>query len=221
MQCKHMGQGNKGFSLLEMVAVMAVIAIMTAMVVPAISGFSSTAGRRGAVNMLMNGFEQARAAALENSSTVYVVMRRSSEFGGQDAFMVLRDDRGPDLPTGASPYFPLTNWKKLPTGVLFYKASGTITDGAPADDLVDAVRKNVSAADMKPQLFVIGFNRHGQVISSANNLWLYLAESVRNGSGSGAKETLRTASLTVTEKLSFRRYTGRPQLDFSLPPPQT
>lgn len=219
MHCKHAREKIGAFSLLEIVAVVAVVAIMTAMLAPAISGFSSTAGRRGAVNMLMNGFEQARAAALENGSTIYVVMRRNAEFGGQDAFMVVRDDSMAPDATNALKYPPLTSWKKLPQGVLFYKAAGTLTDGVPQDALVDELRKDVPAAEMKSQLFVVGFNRHGQVISSAPNLWLYLAESLR--SGAGAKETLRGASLTVTEKLSFRRYTGRPQLDFSLPPPQT
>jgi hypothetical protein len=39
---------------------MAIIAILLGLLTPAISAMTSTAGRKGAVNILMNTFEQAR-----------------------------------------------------------------------------------------------------------------------------------------------------------------
>ena len=48
------------FTLIELIAVMAIIAIMLALLAPAVGNFQSTAGRNGAVNILMNTMEQAR-----------------------------------------------------------------------------------------------------------------------------------------------------------------
>ncbi len=208
----------KGFSLIELLSVMAIIMIMAALMLPAISGFTSTMGRRGAVNILMNAFEQARVVALENGAKVYVVMRRNQTAGEPDSFCLVRartDSLG-DAPT--VPYVMLSRWQKLPQSILFYQATGSLTatgslvaaGGTLAQDLKAILPGNVATEE----LFAVAFNRSGQItFPSAGALNLFLAEATRNGANAAA----RGASVTITERLSFRRYTGRAQLDFTLP----
>lgn len=201
--------------MVEVIAVTAIISIMMALMIPAISGFSSTAGRHGAVNVLMNAFEQARVAALESGGEVYVVMRRNPGLGEQDAFILV--NRTLDA-SGQSQYRTVSRWEKLPKGVLYYQTSASLTAAGSALDsaLVDAIPGNIPAA----QLFGISFNQHGRVnFPASGDLFLMLAEAVRPGglnaaakgaSGSGGQ-------LNITERLSFRRFTGRVQLDYSAP----
>ncbi|CAN5544020.1 hypothetical protein BH09VER1_BH09VER1_24440 [soil metagenome] len=203
----------KGFSLIELLSVMAIIVIMSALMLPAISGFSSTMGRRGAVNVLLNGFEQARVAALESGSKVYVVMRRNQALGEQDAFCVMRA-RSDSLNDPASPpYVRLTRWQKLPTSILFYEAVGSLTATGKTlpSDLVASLAGNPPASE----LFAVAFSRTGQIFyPSTGDVNLFLAE----GSRVGANTTAHGPSQSITERLSFRRYTGRAQLDFTAPP---
>lgn len=205
----------KGFSLVELLSVVAITVIMTSLLLPAISSFSSTAGRRGAVNSLMNVFEQARVSALETGCDVYVVMRLNREVGGQDSFLVARkraDEMG-DPPSPA--YVIMSKWQKLPKGVFFFPANSTLTSAGSSlpSDLVSSLPGSTPSND----LFGIGFNNYGQVSFpgiSAGGLSLYLAEAIRSGSVNARKG----ASLSISERLSFRRYTGRAQLDYAAPP---
>lgn len=214
-ECENKRIDVGGFSLIELLAVIAIMSVLMALAAPTISGFSTTAGRRGSVNVLMNGFEQARAEALEKSANVLVVMRRDPK-GFQDSFMVVRDDRSADRPAGDPEFVPLSRWQKLSQSVLFYQAPGSLVlSGAVATalpGLASALPGSVSAGD----LFAVGFNKHGQVSfpSSGSDLFVYLAEATRNGSTTA---TAKGASMNITERLSFRRYTGRAQLDFAAP----
>lgn len=204
----------RGFSLLEILAVMAIISILMALMVPAISAFSSTTGRHGAVNVLMNAFEHARVAALEKGSDVFVVMRRNPGVGEQDALIMV--SRTQDS-SGNFQYTPLTRWEKLPKGVLYYQINSSLTgSGATLDSaLVSALPGNVPSA----QLFGIGFNRNGRVhFPVSGDLFLMLAEGTRStGLNAVAKGASGSGQLNITERLSFRRFTGRVQLDYSAP----
>ena len=213
-ECENKRFGIVGFSLIELLAVIAIMSVLMALAAPTISGFSSTAGRRGSVNVLMNGFEQARAEALEKSANILVVMRRDPK-GVQDSFMVVRDDRSADRPPGAPEFVPLSRWQKLSQSVLFYQAPGSlIISGAVTalPSLASSLPGSVSAGE----LFAVGFNKHGQVSfpSGGSDLYVYLAEAHRNGTTTASA---KGASMNITERLSFRRYTGRAQLDFAAP----
>jgi len=206
-----------GFSLVELLVVIAVISIMFALLMPAVSGFSSTAGRRGAINSLMNAFEEARVAAVENGTDVYVLMKRSKDPNSQDAFLIART-ASQDMGDATTTPTYLTAWKKLPSGIHFYPASVSLTTtGAslPASLTSSLPGQNQSGDNV----FGIGFNKHGQVIfpaiSGNSDLILLISESIRSLSNT---DQAKGASLAVTERLSFRRYTGRAQLDFAAPP---
>lgn len=61
-----------GFSLIELLAVMAIITLMTAAVVPAINGLKSTGTLSSAAYEIAGTLEQARAYAMANNTFVYV-----------------------------------------------------------------------------------------------------------------------------------------------------
>ena len=213
-ECENKRFGVGGFSLIELLAVIAIMSVLMALAAPAISGFSSTAGRRGSVNVLMNGFEQARAEALEKSANILVVMRRDPQ-GIQDSFMVVRDDRSADRPPGAPEFVPLSRWQKLSQNVLFYQAPGSLVTSGAATSL-PSLAASLPGSVPATEMFAVGFNKHGQVSfpSNGSDLYVYLAEANRNGSTTAKA---KGASLNITERLSFRRYTGRAQLDFAAP----
>lgn len=204
---------RRGFSLVELLAVLAVVTILMALMIPSFSGITGTAARRGSINILMNAFEQARTEALEKSARILVVMRRE-DGAAQDSFIVVRDDRSADRAPGSPEFVPLSRWQKLARGVLFFQAAGSLIGSgsvAAVPGLADSLPGSVPAGE----LFAIGFNKHGQVAfpSQGSDLFLLIAEAQRPGNSQ--PDVARGGSLAITERLSFRRYTGRAQLDFS------
>src|SRR5262245_48230986 len=63
---------RSGFSLAELLSVSALIVLLAGLFFSSISSLSSSAGRRGAANVLMNTLEHARVAALESGQIVSV-----------------------------------------------------------------------------------------------------------------------------------------------------
>lgn len=199
--------------MVELMLVVAVIVIMMSLLMPAISGFSGSAGRRGAVNALMNAFEQARVSALETGAKVYVVMRRNSTLGETDSYLIVRersDSLGDDP---AKSYITLSSWKKMPRGVLFHPAPGSLI--YPGNSLPGALTDSLPGRVPSSELYGMAFNRTGAIaFNTGAGLTLLLAEAAQTGAGVKVKQ----GSSTITERLSFRRYTGRAQLDFTAPP---
>ncbi len=212
-----------GFSLLEMLVVVAVVAIMMALMLPAIAGFSSTAGRRGAVNILMNTFEQARIAAIEGGRPVHVLLYRRN-FPEPDAVMVVRD---PADGLTSSPLERLTKWTKLPKGVLLHDpGAANILNPNPND--TNSLSSFLSRLSPSPQpssgekINLVTFNETGGVDypsgSSPNDRKLYLSEGTRGDGGSEQAISTRKngqGSGGGFEVLSLSRYTGRVQLDIT------
>lgn len=208
-----------GFSLLEMLVVVAVVAIMMALMLPAVAGFSSTAGRRGAVNILMNTFEQARTAAIESGRPVHVLLYRRN-FPEPDAVMVVRD---PVDGLESSPLERLTKWTKLPKGVLLHDpGAANILSQAP---LTSSFLSRLSPSPQPSsgeKINLVTFNETGGVDypsgSSPNDRKLYLSEGTRGDGGSEQAISARKNGQGTGggfEVLSLSRYTGRVQLDIS------
>jgi len=203
----------RAFSLVEMLAVIAIISVMTALLVPALSQ-NNSAGRRGAVNTVMNTLEQARVAALEGGRTVYVLFwqRTAPE---QDAIMVLRETE-----SGTGNYDQLTKWIKLPKNMLLHTpsvGSGTsiLSQSAPFGDFTPnrAPAFNVSSGTVK----VMSFSSFGGVSYPSNNRLLILAEGFRPSGSSDMGNITPTSQVNqgsgLYEIISIAKYTGRPQLD--------
>ncbi|MBW8863811.1 MAG: type II secretion system protein [Verrucomicrobia bacterium] len=206
-----------GFTLIELIAVMAIIAIMLALLAPAAGNFRSTAGRNGAVNILMNTLEQARVAALESGRTVYVVFHRRI-FPEQDEILVLRD---PDPDAGGAKYEQLTKWIKLPKGVLLHNIEGKSVDilsaSLPGTAVFDPAKMpQQPKLESGENLNILTFNGYGSVsfpAPASPQLMLIVSEGVRGAGGTEAIISTNKEKAGGYEIISFRRYTGRASLE--------
>ena len=203
---------SRGFSLVELILVIGVIVLMMSMMLPAISGFSSTAGRRGALNVLMNTFEQARVAALEAGRPVYVLLWRR-QFPEQDAIMVLRETE-----TESGPYEQLTKWIKLPKGVLLHQptaGSSMLSVSAPVSVFDPSRMPNSFTPAANEPLGVLAFNTSGGISFPVNKAErkLIVSEGVRGTGGTEALISNQKNAGGGFEIISVSPYTGRAQLD--------
>ncbi len=208
---------HKGFSLLELLAVMAILVLMLALLAPAIKGFTSTAGRKGAINILMNTFEQARAAALESGTNVYVVLWKR-EFPAQDSIMVLRDPLVWN--SNETTLVPLTRWMQLPKGVLLYDpqkvAKNIFKGGVPANFSLARVPTTGSTTLQENDVAILKFAPTGTIQNPSDKDFcrLMIGEGIR---GSDGNETLINPNKesALFDVITFRRFTGRASLDVS------
>jgi prepilin-type N-terminal cleavage/methylation domain-containing protein len=205
-----------GFSLLELLVVMAVMGVMMSLLLPAVSGFSSIVGRRGAVNLLMGAFEQARVAAIEAGRPVHVVLYRRNH-PEPDAIMVVRD---PGDASTTSPFERLTKWMPLPKGVLLHDPGSVniLSQPRPAEFTTARLSPTPQMAPGE-SLNVVTFNASGGVdypSGGTASRQLYLSEGFRGEGGNEAAISDRKKSQgTGFEVISLSRYTGRAQLDIT------
>jgi len=206
---------------LELLVVISVIAVLMALLAPAVAGFASTTGRRGAVNTLMNTFEQARVAALESGQTVYVGFA-DEEFPVADmqysAFVVFREatDEEKERSPGKN-YVILKKWTRLPKNVAFKRLNSSLIPLSGGTTSFPNLKEELSSAfsSWSENLPVIAFNSGGAVEHPNSNLSIYLYE----GYFSGGEEIYTRNSVEqqtaggLFEKISLSRYTGRAQLD--------
>lgn len=212
-------RGAEGFSLLELLVVLGILAILVSLLLPTISGFSRTAGRRGAVNILLATFEQARVAAIESGRPVYVLFYRR-HFPEPDAIMVVRD---PEDGLITSPLDHLTKWIKLPQGVLLHDpgAANILSQALPSEMSTNRLSPAPHLADGET-LNALKFNESGAVEypsgSAASQRQLFLSEGFRGVNGNEGMMPARKQNQGNGggfEVISISRYTGRAQLDIT------
>ena len=186
---------------MEILAVVAIMAILGALLAPAVSGFTSTAGRRGAVNLVMNTIDQARVAALEQGRPVHVIFAQR-KFPEADSILVLRENEN------GQPTEQLSRWITLPRGVIFV-TSGLFETSSPAvgADLLPG------STDSIVRHGVLTFSPRGTVQfptgGDDNRRRIKLVDGVREGQ---AAPVAKTDGFDI---ISVARFTGRPQLDVS------
>jgi hypothetical protein len=209
--CGRGRRGRAGASLIELLSVAAILVLMAALLYSALSGFSSSAGRRGAVNILLNAFEYARIAALESGLTVYVGFA-DGDFPVEEmrytSFLVFRETSEEERTSGAANYVVLKKWCTLPKNVAFKRIAGSLVPESGGqtfpglDDALPASRRD----ETFPSL---AFNASGAVEGGSNPLQLFLYEGYY-----AALQDVRTRKGgDLFEKISLSRYTGRAQLD--------
>ncbi|MFV0415204.1 MAG: Tfp pilus assembly protein FimT/FimU [Chthoniobacterales bacterium] len=201
---------RSAFGLVELLVVMAILGVLLALMTPAFLSFSGTAGRRGAVNTVMNTLEQARVAALEAGRDVYVVFwRKDDSINGVDAIGVFRETED-----GTGNYEQLSKWLQLPRRILLHKpTSGLNIFSASGISGFEQSRVPASAASTGLNDFgIVKFSSNGTVLypdTSKENV-IILAEGERSGG------TDRTADRgNLFEIISVAKYTGRPTLEVS------
>lgn len=204
-----------GFSLIELIAVMTIMTVMLALSAPALSSFKDTVGRKGAINQLLNSFEQARVAALAQGTNVYVGFADSSNSFPEKmkckAYIIFRDrlDSEPALPQ----YILLTKWIYLPQGIALQKANGDQTSL-----MSDSARKLLPdktlplVANGSINIPVLQFNSSGFIeFPSSQYLRLLIYEGFHGPNG----PSFTNPTNTKFDVIAFRRFSGRAELFLS------
>jgi len=202
---------------LELLAVTAIVGMLMALAVPAISGFTSPAGRKGAVIVVMNALEQARVSAIETGRDVAVLFWRKNGSTGTlpdepDALMLLRRNETDTA------WEPATRWIKLPNGVLFHSEdeNSLIRGSQPDSSLLSAVPGATPSAS---QTGALQFSSSGAVknpATSSAGLYIAFTEGQRaSGSNTLAVDKQKSGGREV---ISLARYTGRATMDIVATP---
>jgi hypothetical protein len=202
---------QSGSSLLELLSVSALIVLMAGLFYSSISSFSSSAGRRGAVNVLMNTLEHARITALESGQTVYVGFA-DDDFPIEDmrykAFLVFRETSEEERAAGAKDYLVVRKWKRLPGNVALKRAMGSIVpeSGGQTFPGLNDVLPNSQHNETFPS---VAFNGSGAVAGGGNPIELFLYE----GYFADGQDIQTRKSGDLFEKITLSRYTGRAQFN--------
>ena len=206
---------------------MGIMLIMVGMLLPALNDVLGSKGRKGAVNILLNTFEQARVAALEQSTDVYVGFADEKILNSSTSdtiseypyrrFIVFRKS-SPDIDGAtAAPFIPLTKWLSLPKGISFKSKYNPIVNGQKT-----TVPGGFPSLTSSYEIPTIVFNNTGSVEGTTTaNLWLFIYEGYYGG-GTDVFTRRRgqsdSDSTSLYERISFSRYTGRAQLDVTFNP---
>jgi prepilin-type N-terminal cleavage/methylation domain-containing protein len=207
-----------GFTLLELLVVMAIIVLLLAMVVPAVTSLSKSNGRKAAIANLLGGIEQARAQAIADTQATYVVF---ATFGigtsqaildryNYKSYAIFEDD-------SANPgaVKQLTPWRTLPTGVSLRANQGSgfaitnlVTPAAlPAPTPSFSFTPNSSSS---PTFYLIKFNTAGELDTPAANVVLGLFEGfVSSGNETFTCAKDKNGNPFASEYLSIAEHTGR------------
>jgi len=186
--------------------VVAIISLLLGLLVPAVSSFSSSYGRRGAVNVVMNTLEHARVKALETGGTVHILFWRR-DHPEHDSLLVLGEP-----PLGETDAVIYTKWRTLPGNVRFKTLDNTIT-GEPLSGSEVGTSDLAGIEVDQDRLSALSFNSNGQVTWPGNGaLQLLLFEGIRDSSGAEARTG---AAQSMLEKITIARFTGRPRLEVS------
>ena len=209
--CGRGVRAQAGASLVELLSVSAVMALLAALLYSALSGFSSSAGRRGAVNVLMSTLEHARIAALESGQIVYVGFA-DNDFPIKEmryaSFLVFRETSDEEQASGAGNYVVLKKWTKLPRNVAFKRVEGSLVPDSGGQNFpgLNAALPVGQEDETFPSL---AFNGSGAVDGGSSPIQLFLYE----GYYAGRQDIQTRKGRDLFEKISLSRYTGRAQFD--------
>jgi type II secretory pathway pseudopilin PulG len=170
--------------LIELLVVVAIVAILTGLLTPAIQGLTGTSGRRGGLNTITAVFEQARLAAIENGTTVFIGFptNAADPTNGYSHLILLRAPRAGETGTNA---VALTRWQRLPSG-MYFQPKPNDQGFVQAMTNLTLTNRTVPRLGLEEltTLPALAFNRFGQLRGVTNNeLVLLLGEKVDPLSG--------------------------------------
>jgi len=142
---------SAAFTLLELLAVVAIIGIMSALLTPAVRGLLGVSGPRGGVNILSAALEQARLSALESGVPSYAGLTVDTN-AGHSAVLVFRDPRGNET----NKLVPVTRWVRMPQGV-YHRSKDLESFTVPSGTLPRLGTSNVTS------ISVVRFDRFGRL----------------------------------------------------------
>ena len=192
---------GRAFTLVEMLIVIAIIAILSALTLPALQGLTGTSGLRGGVNTVMATFDQARAAAIENGTSVYVGFPPESFVNAQEPLMRSASMivfRGPKQDEPPNTVRPLSRWMRLPSGIAMMFSNITLTN---LSSLPAGVLPKLAGQEVQP--VVLEYDRFGRIRTPVNAPTnIIVGEAIISGDDFDWKGNNR-------EILSAQRLTGR------------
>jgi type II secretory pathway pseudopilin PulG len=208
------------FTLIELLVVVTIIIVLAGLSLPSLTGIAGSTGRKGAVNVLLNTFEQARAVALENSVNTYIGFADANfpeETLRYRAFIVFRDRTEDDVPAvgaiGATDYVALTKWETLPRTISIKSETQSVV-GDFYLTLNDTSLPRVPSGTSIP---VLAFNSTGAIQSSHTTaklrLFIYEGYYLNNQDNFSRQKGFHQSASGLFERISFSRFTGRAQLD--------
>lgn len=210
-----------GFSLIEMLAVIGIMALLMAISVPAINGLTGSAGRKGAIRVMLNAFERARVVALESSTNAYIGFADRNfpkDKLRYRAFIIFRDRIDTDSPAAGEPvapqYVALSKWEELPGKISFKSQIGSSLTGDGGAYLTlgdDSIPLLVSGA----QLPVLAFNSTGAVASPSDSTLLKLF--LYQGFYAGNQDNFSSVETGFFDMIGLSRFSGRARLEISNP----
>lgn len=165
-----------GFTLLEMLVVIALIAILTTLIAPSLQGLMGISGRRGGLNTLAAVLDQARLAAIENGTTAYVGFptNATNTTNAYSHLIVFRDARPDDA--NQNPV-AVTRWQRLPSGVFFQAGTG-LNAAVATRTLPPRTLPPLAGSQDITQIPALAFNRFGQLQGVTTNVSVLLGEKI-------------------------------------------
>jgi len=193
------------FTLLEMLVVLAIIGILSALTLPALQGLVGASGLRGGVNSVLVTLEQARNAAIETGTDVFVGFPApgSGETEADYSSLIVVRGPAPAADPDDTTYKTLSRWIRLPKGIVIDAAKANLV---PPPNLDAAALPRL--LNRQVEVRAIRYDRFGRVanVPSGNDP---LALLVGEGSVAAGNVTWLGPFGKNYEILSAQRLTGR------------
>jgi len=199
-----------GFTLAELLTVIVIASLLLAATVPALEGITSSTRHTAGLRLLSGLLEEARARAIAEYATVYVVLDNPTPDRPHAALALYREpESGTGLPEALSP------WHPLPGNITFHHSTG---EGSPsslfnAPASVRPTRTFPLAREETPrELPYLAFGPTGEVTAPTRSAYARILLAHRAASDPAAP-------ITALEAFNISLFTGRASYEtVPLPP---
>jgi len=211
---------SRGFSLIEMLATVAIMALLTGLLVPTIGGLLDSGRRRSAIIKILNASEFARATALETGTNVFIGFA-TADFPASDSargfpftrFITFRT-KNPSIDTTvtASDYVLVTGWESLPSGISFGSVQrSALKASGQSNELTIAQSDGFPQMPDGGKLRVIRWDSLGMISqpTAGLDLMLYIYDGFFQNNQDNFTKRAQNPGQTLFDQIIFSRFTGR------------